>query len=127
VAEFDPAPGRRLGVLVDHLVGGSKESRIAAEAATRYDGLIMIQGHPYVDIWAAIRPEVLGIAAWPQVPRGQSWKHGVLQALGRPANSDADVAHGWRWLLGHVRTYADLEPTLTGRVEELIDFVTQQP
>lgn len=29
VAEFAPGPGRRLGVLVDHLVPGSKEARIA--------------------------------------------------------------------------------------------------
>ncbi|MGZ8745884.1 MAG: DUF3097 family protein, partial [Mycobacterium sp.] len=29
VEEFRPAPGRRLGVLVDHLVAGSKEARIA--------------------------------------------------------------------------------------------------
>lgn len=29
VAEFNPGPGRRLGVLVDHLVTGSKEARIA--------------------------------------------------------------------------------------------------
>ena len=28
VAEFGPGPTRRLGVLVDHLVAGSKESRI---------------------------------------------------------------------------------------------------
>ena len=31
VAEFAPGPGRRLGVLVDHLVAGSKESRIVAQ------------------------------------------------------------------------------------------------
>ena len=30
VQTFEPGPGRRLGVLVDHLVDGSKESRIAA-------------------------------------------------------------------------------------------------
>src|SRR6201998_172421 len=29
VAEFEPGSGRRLGVLVDHLVAGSKEARIA--------------------------------------------------------------------------------------------------
>ena len=29
VADFGPAPSRRLGVLLDHLVAGSKESRIA--------------------------------------------------------------------------------------------------
>ncbi|WP_431311227.1 DUF3097 family protein [Methylobacterium nigriterrae] len=28
-------------------------------------------------------------------------------------------------MLGQVRTFADLEPALLGRVEQLIDFVTQ--
>ncbi len=37
VAEFEPGPGRRLGVLVDHLVAGSKETRIA-EAVRRGAG-----------------------------------------------------------------------------------------
>src|SRR3712207_8174067 len=32
IRDFRPEPGRRLGVLVDHLVAGSKESRIAADA-----------------------------------------------------------------------------------------------
>ncbi len=31
VEEFGPRPGRRLGVLVDHLVAGSKEARIASQ------------------------------------------------------------------------------------------------
>jgi hypothetical protein len=48
----------------------------------------------------------------------------VLEGLGRPHATEADIAAGWRWLLGHVRTYADLEPALLGRVEELIDVVT---
>ena len=30
----------------------------------------------------------------------------------------------WQAILDRVRTYADLEPALLGRVEELIDFVT---
>ena len=35
IAEFDPAPDRRLGVLVDHLVAGSKESRLVAAVRSR--------------------------------------------------------------------------------------------
>ncbi len=35
VEDFQPGPGRRLGVLVDHLVAGSKEARIAASRASR--------------------------------------------------------------------------------------------
>ena len=85
---------------------------------------VVVLGHPYVDVWQAIRPQVLGIEAWPVVPRGTPWKNGVLAGLGRPSTTPEDVAEGWRWLLSHVRTYADLEPSLLARVEELIDAVT---
>jgi hypothetical protein len=124
IAEFGPGPDRRLGVLVDHLVAGSKETRIAAEASRGHSDSVLVLGHPYVDVWQSIRPTVLGISAWPVIPRGTSWKHGMLQELGRPATTDSDVAQGWKWLLGQVTNYADLEPSLTGRVEQLIDFVT---
>jgi len=117
VAEFAPDAGRRLGVLVDHLVDGSKESRIAAQVRSP---AVLIVGHPYVDVWAAVKPSVLGIGRWPDVPRGTPWKEGVLTALGWPP----DTAAGWRRILARVRTYADLEPAFLGRVEELIDFVT---
>ncbi|HSJ61892.1 MAG TPA: DUF3097 family protein, partial [Jiangellaceae bacterium] len=108
------------GVLLDHLVPGSKESRIAAEVAGARH--VMVLGHPYVDIWQAVRPSVLGLSAWPDVPKGLPWKEGVLRAAGWPL----DTAAAWRHILGSVRTYADLEPALLGRVEELIDFVTAQ-
>ncbi len=124
VRAFDPGPGRRLGVLLDHLVPGSKETRIAEAVRRAYRAHVVVLGHPYVDVWQAIRPQVLGIEAWPVVPRGRPWKNGVLAGLGRPHETAADVAAGWRWLLGHVRTYADLEPSLLARVEELIDVVT---
>ena len=39
-------------------------------------------GTPFVDVWAAVRPAVAGIDAWPDVPRGVPWKAGVLDALG---------------------------------------------
>lgn len=126
VAEFSPGPGRKLGILVDHLVSGSKEERIAAEAM-RVPGAasnVLIVGHPYVDVWQSIRPQVLGIAAWPVVPRGTDWKTGILRGLGWAHSSQADIAMGWRRLLGQVGSYADLEPSLLGRVEEVIDFLT---
>ncbi len=126
VREFSPGPGRRLGILVDHLVPNSKESRIAAEAM-RVPGArdnVLIVGHPYVDVWQAIRPQVLGIGAWPQVPRTIEWKIGILQAFGWPHKGPTDIAMGWRRLLGSVQSYADLEPALLGRVEEVIDFLT---
>jgi hypothetical protein len=118
---FAPGPGRRLGVLVDHLVDGSKESRIAAAARSPH---VLVVGHPFIDIWAAVKPAKLGLDRWPDVPRGQPWKEGVLARIGWPARTPEDVAVAWRRILRAVTSYADLEPALLGRVEELIDFVT---
>jgi Protein of unknown function (DUF3097) len=118
VADFRPARGRRLGVLVDHLVDGSKESRIAAQVSSPH---VLVAGHPFVDIWAAVKPAVLGFAAWPRVPMGTPWKEGVLAAIGWPA----DTGVAWLRILRAVRSYTDLEPAFAGRVEELIDFVTE--
>ena len=125
VRDFAPSDDRRLGVLVDHLVPGSKESRIAAEALRAAPaGTVLVLGHPYVDVWQAVRPARVGLEAWPVVDRGTSWKHGVLAHLGWPHADQVDVAEGWRRILGSVRDYRDLEPSLLGRMEELIDFVT---
>ncbi|MCL2454573.1 MAG: DUF3097 domain-containing protein [Micrococcales bacterium] len=125
VRAFAPGPGRRLGVLLDHLVPGSKESRLAAEAVRAAPaGTVLVLGHPWVDVWQAVRPQRLGLDSWPQIPRGTEWKVGVLRALGWPAENPSDVARAWARILRQVRTYADLDPALLGRVEELIDFVT---
>ncbi|SOX54449.1 DUF3097 domain-containing protein [Mycobacterium ahvazicum] len=126
VAEFAPGPGRRLGVLVDHLVTGSKEARIA-EAVRRGPGGpdTLVVGHPYVDIWQAVKPQRLGLAAWPEVPRHLEWKHGVCQALRLPHANQADIARAWQRIRSRVRDWNDLEPALISKVEELIDFVTE--
>jgi hypothetical protein len=125
VEEFQPGPGRRLGVLVDHLVVGSKEARIA-DAVRRGPGGVhsLVVGHPFIDIWQAVKPVRLGISSWPVVPRGEDWKHGVCRALGWPHTRQADIARAWQRIRGRVRDWNDLEPALIGRVEELIDFVT---
>jgi hypothetical protein len=126
IADFAPAPGRRVGVLVDHLVAGSKESRIAdAVAKGPFGSNVLVVGHPFIDVWQAVKPSRLGLDAWPTIPRGIDWKHGICEALGWPHGDQTDVARAWQRILGTVRTYADLEPVLLGRVEELIDFVTQ--
>ncbi|KAA6221957.1 DUF3097 domain-containing protein [Streptomyces albofaciens JCM 4342] len=117
VRSFSPGPDARLGVLVDHLVPGSKESRIAASVT---DENVLVVGHPYIDVWEAVKPASVGIPAWPAVPRGQDWKTGVCRALRWPENTGA----AWQRILGSVHSYKDLEPALLGRVEELIDFVT---
>ena len=123
--DFRPTADRRVGVLVDHLVPGSKESRLAAEAVrVAPAGTVLVLGHPYVDVWQAVRPQRLGLDAWPTIERGTEWKRGILRELGWPADEQADVARAWQRILRSVRSYADLEPSLLGRVEELIDFVT---
>ncbi|MFF1633100.1 DUF3097 domain-containing protein [Leifsonia sp. NPDC058248] len=126
VREFAPDRNRRIGVLVDHLVSGSKESRIADKVAGGPFGAhVLVVGHPYIDIWQAVKPARVGLAAWPDIPRSIPWKHGICEALGLPHETQADVAHAWKRILGTVRSYADLEPVLLGRVEQLIDFVTE--
>jgi hypothetical protein len=119
VRALDPGPGRRLGVLLDHLVPGSKEARAAERVRHPH---VLVTGTPFVDVWAAVRPAAAGIEAWPPVPRGTPWKEGVLRALGVEEPPGAF----WRRLLGRVTTYADLEPALVGAVEQLIDFVTDE-
>ncbi|GHJ06860.1 hypothetical protein TPA0907_12270 [Micromonospora humidisoli] len=117
VRGFAPGPGRRLGVLVDHLVPGSKESRIVARVNSPY---VLVTGHPYVDVWQAVKPAALGIRAWPVVPPGRPWKEGVCAALGV-----AEPAEMWRRILSRVDSFADVETPLINAMERLIDFVTE--
>ena len=125
LAGFGPGPGRRAGVLLDHLVAGSKETRIAERiSALPFGGDVLIVGHPFVDIWAAVKPERVGLEAWPEIPRSIEWKRGICLALGWPGDEPADIAEAWSRIRGRVRSYRDLEPALIGRMEQLIDFVT---
>ena len=117
VREFRPGPGARLGVLADHLVPGSKEDRLASAVTSPH---VLVTGTPYVDVWEAVKPAAVGIAAWPRVPRGSDWKEGVCRALGVETPQEM-----WRRVRAGVRTYADLQPPLVGAVEQLIDFVTE--
>jgi hypothetical protein len=114
VREFEPGPHRKLGILVDHLVPGSKEDRLARQVAGDF---VLVTGHPFVDVWAGVWPRVMGLQEWPDVPRGQPWKEGMSAALG------TDVKGFWPLLRNKVHTFADLRPELVGAVERLIDFV----
>lgn len=114
LAVFGPGPGRRVGVLVDHLVAGSKESRLTQTLGEH----VCVTGHPYIDVWQAVRPQSVGIVAWPEVPRGEDWKTGVCRRLGWPSPQD-----GWRRVYAGVTSFRDLEPPLIGAVERLLDFV----
>jgi Protein of unknown function (DUF3097) len=125
VRQFGPTSERRIGVLVDHLVPGSKESRIADAVTSGKEGeFVLVVGHPFIDVWQAVKPSRVGIDAWPSVPRSIEWKHGICEALGWPHGDQADIARAWQQILARVDSYADLEPALLGRVEQLIDFVT---
>lgn len=116
VDAFDPHPHRRLGILLDHLTDGTKETRIASQI---HHPDVLITGHPYVDVWQAIRPNVLGFTSWPVIPKGVDWKQGICDAFG----FDGPPAVLWRTMLKRVTSYRDLEPPLVGAMEELIDFV----
>ncbi len=118
VADFAPGGGRRLGVLVDHLLPGTKEHRIAAQVT---GDAVLVVGHPYIDIWEAVKPASVGIPGWPRVPHGEVWKEGVCRRLGWPVDPPA----AWKRILASVNSYKDLDPALLGRVEELIDFVSE--
>ena len=120
ISDFGPGPRRRLVVLVDHLVPGSKETRIGDDVTRRWAPHVTVLGHPYVDVWQAVQPRAVGIETWPVVPKGQPWKAGICRALGWPP----DEAAAWRRILGSVHSYADLDPALLARVEEAIDVVT---
>lgn len=132
VAEFEPARGRRLGVLIDHLVANTKESRVAAQVRhAGYGDYVKITGHRFIDVWQTIKPDVLGIKAWPDVPMDRDFKKGTLAALGIPRNKpyaridQADVGRAWQAMLARVSTYRDLDMDFVREVEKLIDFVTQ--
>jgi hypothetical protein len=116
VRAFAPGPTRKLGVLLDHLVPGSKEARIAASVRHPH---VLVTGHPFVDVWAAVRPGAVGIDAWPDVPHGEPWKDGVARRLGV-----GDPQELWRRIRASVTTWHDLDRSLIRAVEELLDFVT---
>lgn len=117
LTEFRPADKRRVGVLADHLVEGSKESRMTQQVGAH----VLVTGHPYIDIWQAVKPSSVGIKAWPEVPYGEDWKTGVCQRLGW----GTDPREGWRRVYNSVSTFRDLESPLINAVERLVDFVTE--
>lgn len=116
LTEFGPGPGQRVGVLVDHLVTGSKETQLTTGLGPH----VLITGHPFIDVWQAVRPAAVGIEAWPTVPRGEDWKTGICRRLGW-----GTPQQGWRRVYEAVDSFRDLEPPLIGAVERLIDFVTE--
>jgi hypothetical protein len=123
ISAYEPGPSCRIGVLVDHFVPGSKESRLAGQVSSgEFAGDVLVVGHPFIDVWAAVKPTRVGLAQWPDIPRGTSWKDGICDALGWPHAEQADIAAVWRAILGKVTTWKDLDRRLVTEVERLIDF-----
>ena len=118
VQEFHPTAQRRIGILADHLVEGSKESLLTQELGPH----VMVTGHPFIDIWAAVKPSSVGIKAWPDVPYGEDWKTGVCRRLGW-----SDPKEGWNRVYNSVNSFRDVDSSLIGAVERLVDFVTVGP
>ncbi len=117
VRDFGPNEQRRLGVLVDHLVVGSKEHRLAMQVISDD---VLVTGTPFIDVWQAVRPHVLGIKTWPVIPRGQDWKSGICAHF--KVNEPGVL---WKKILSSVQSFTDLEASFVGAVEELIDHVTE--
>ena len=103
--DFRPGPERRVGVLVDHLVPGSKESRIAAVGREVPGRQARADRRPPVHRHLGGGEAASGSAskAWPTVPRNVEWKKGVCQQLGWPHRDQADIARAWKHILGGVR------------------------
>ena len=116
LADFGPGPGRRVGVLVDHLVTGSKESKLTRSLGEH----VLVTGHPFIDVWEAVKPAAVGIDVWPKIPRGEDWKTGICRELGWGSPRE-----GWRRVYSSVSSFRDLEAPLIGAVEQLVDFVTE--
>lgn len=120
VRKFAPTRQRRLGILLDHLIPGTKENweadRVINTLGRSHDDVLIV-GHPFVDVWEAVKPSVVGIPAWPEVPRGRPWKQGICDQLGA-----GEPALFWRRVLNSVSSITDLDTSLINSVERLIDF-----
>ena len=114
IRDFAPGPGRRMGVLVDHLVPGTKESRLVDEARARSAATRRTSWSSATRTSTCGRrcgPSGSASRRWPVIPRGTSVEARHLAELGWPHRTQADIALAWRRILGTVRSYADLEPS----------------
>ena len=94
--------------------------RRAGSSPRSRDPHVLVVGHPYVDVWQAVKPAALGIAGLAGgAPRTRTGRRASAGGSGW-----GDPRDGWRRVLGAVDSYADLEVPLLRAVEELIDFVT---
>ena len=101
------------------------EPHRGGDARSRHGEHVLIVGPPVHRHLAAVTPgrSARRLAEGPAQHRVQE---GRLPAVRLAARDQADIARAWKHILGGVRGFQDLEPALLGRVEELIDFVTQE-
>ena len=117
VAGFAPSSTRRLGVLLDHLVDGSKESRIARRCPDVSHLRPPVRRHLGSHQTRDDRHRrVAGCSSRRSVEGGRSESLGL------------DMASGsfWAEVLDAVSSYRDVETPLVNAVEQLIDFVTSE-
>ena len=105
--------------------GARRPGSSNGSTASRWGEFVLVPGHPFVDIWQAVKPERVGLKVWPDIPRSIEWKHGICEVLRLPHADQADIARAWQAILARVRNWNDLERPLLTSVEQLIDFVTQ--
>jgi hypothetical protein len=99
LAAAPPRRDRRYGVLVDHLVPGSKETRIVEQIMRGPHGAhLRIVGHPYIDVWQCVTPTAMGIRAWPGSRAARNGRPGSA-APRLAGRSQADIAHAWKRIL----------------------------
>ena len=74
-----------------------------AVAASAIGDSVLVVGHPFIDVWQAVKPGRVGLDAWPDIPRSIEWKHGICEALGWPparcascSASRRETIWGWR-------------------------------
>lgn len=141
ISAFKPNSKAHIGVLLDHLVAGSKETLIAQQVSkSPYRDHVLVLGHPFVDVWQAIKPASIGIQRWPTTrkpssaePNLGSWKEQIMTSLANDHNTprevkgeaaSADSGRFFRVLMSYVNSWSDIETPLVNAVEQLIDFVT---
>ena len=56
----------------------------------------LVVGHPFIDIWQAVKPSVVGIRAWPTVPSTGSARASPRFTAPKPSQTFTSISKNWR-------------------------------